>query len=639
MLRLKGIKQLVSLVCLFVVLLSQPVFPCTSLFLPSSPDSVLAANLDWATGTGIIYINKRDVQKTATFVNYPFTPLQWTSKYMSLTLSETGLEFPWEGMNEKGLAINSLMLPSTRLPVGSTAPAVNGMQFMQYLLDTSATTAEAIANAQSAQIAGAYATSQHYFLCDATGACATVENLRGSLVVHQGSTLPYAALANNNYQASLYNLSGLLAIDTPSQILALTGQDSLTRFEKAAILSSQYTPQSSDSTYAFSSLQTVREINTQWSLVFLLASSTLQWETTGSPTIKSVSLNQFDPHCSTGVQIFHVNSKASGDVTSSFYQYTAAEDNALAQSNVQTGSLSSISAAVVEAYPAALTRCTEENISLTSSANPSSLGQNITLTAKVMGTGTTVPTGTVVLQNGSTAIGTGALDSTGAAHFNISFLPLGSNSLTVTYAGDSSNASAASPPLVQTVYAYSTQTAISSSANPTIVNQPVTLMATVTSPQNAQPTGSVVFSKNGVTLGTVALSSGQAALNYTFGSEGSKSITAAYSGDANFAPSLSSAFSEGIGASPTATTLSSSSNPSLAGQQVTLTATVSSSYTASGMVTFYNGSSALGTVDLVNGQASLSFVFYCSGLKPLTAVFSSSSAAASTSAVLVQTVQ
>ncbi len=68
----------------------------------------------------------------------------------------------------------------------------------------------------------------------------------------------------------------------------------------------------------------------------------------------------------------------------------------------------------------------------------------------------------------------------------------------------------------------------------------------------------------------------------------------------------------------TTTSLTSSPNPSLLGQSVTLTATISS---GTGKVTFYDGLTVLGVVNLVGSQAVLSTSLLTSGSHSLTARF------------------
>ena len=67
---------------------------------------------------------------------------------------------------------------------------------------------------------------------------------------------------------------------------------------------------------------------------------------------------------------------------------------------------------------------------------------------------------------------------------------------------------------------------------------------------------------------------------------------------------------------PTVTRLTSSINPSLYGQDVSVTATVSPS-TSTGTITFYNGAEELGTANLRDGAATLQIITYPSILYPV----------------------
>ena len=88
---------------------------------------------------------------------------------------------------------------------------------------------------------------------------------------------------------------------------------------------------------------------------------------------------------------------------------------------------------------------------ITSSNNPSKLGQSVTFTATVTAaTGTTPPTGNVVFSDGATVLGTVALAGNGKASLTTSALTSGSHSVTAAYAGDSGHG-ASSASLTQTV--------------------------------------------------------------------------------------------------------------------------------------------------------------------------------------------
>jgi hypothetical protein len=76
------------------------------------------------------------------------------------------------------------------------------------------------------------------------------------------------------------------------------------------------------------------------------------------------------------------------------------------------------------------------SLTLTSSPNPSTVGQPVTFTARVTGNN---PTGTVTFSENGRVIGTAML-ANGVATFTIATLSVGSNAVTASYPGDANNA-------------------------------------------------------------------------------------------------------------------------------------------------------------------------------------------------------
>jgi hypothetical protein len=116
----------------------------------------------------------------------------------------------------------------------------------------------------------------------------------------------------------------------------------------------------------------------------------------------------------------------------------------------------------------------------------------------------------------------------------------------------------------------------------------------------------VVFQDGGSTIATVTVTSNQALFRTKFTTAGLHSITATYSGDTNNVGSVSPALTEQVVA-PTKTVVTTSGSPSLAGQPVTFTATVTSTYSAipdGELVTFYDGTKAMGTGATTSGVAT-----------------------------------
>jgi len=156
------------------------------------------------------------------------------------------------------------------------------------------------------------------------------------------------------------------------------------------------------------------------------------------------------------------------------------------------------------------------------------------------------------------------------------------------------------------------------SANPSIAGNLVVLTATLNPYSLASFTtdGETVTFYNGVTaLGTGTLSSGIAYQYLSSPPAGTDTLTASYSGDANFSVA-SGTVVQTVSQVATTLNLSSSTNPSIAGSQITLTATLNPYATSNPYdepilttdgetVTFYSGGKSIGIGALSSGVATL----------------------------------
>lgn len=165
---------------------------------------------------------------------------------------------------------------------------------------------------------------------------------------------------------------------------------------------------------------------------------------------------------------------------------------------------------------------------LTSSPNPSTLGQTANFSAAIATNGVGTPTGTVTFDDGSAVLGTSSV-SGGTALFSTAGLVAGEHSITATYSGDSTFSGSTSPALSQDVLA-TTTTILTSSPNPSKPGASVTFTATVTSSAGI-PIGSVQFLNGTTVLKTVNLVSGIAEYKTSKLAIGSNIVTAVYSGD------------------------------------------------------------------------------------------------------------
>ena len=248
---------------------------------------------------------------------------------------------------------------------------------------------------------------------------------------------------------------------------------------------------------------------------------------------------------------------------------------------------------------------------LNSSPNPAEFGQTITFTAVVAAVAPSAgtPSGTVYFLDGSTQIGSATL-SGDTATFTTSALTAGLHTLTARYGGVGGYNESTSTAVTQTVNHVATTTTVSSAPNPSAYGQAVTLTATVTASASGAGAfaGTVAFYDGATHLGSSGIDSGgTATLTTSSLLGGSHSITAVYGGGGNYSGSISAIHSHAVNATTTTTSITANApNPSVFGQGITITASVtSSSGTPTGTVEFFDSTTSLGTATLSSGTASL----------------------------------
>jgi len=232
--------------------------------------------------------------------------------------------------------------------------------------------------------------------------------------------------------------------------------------------------------------------------------------------------------------------------------------------------------------------------------------QPITFTAQVQHTGPGTPTNDVEFLDNGVVIGSMPIGSNGQASFTTSTLAGGPHFVLALYQGDSNFGPSNSLGVHVTVTKATSTTTLTSSVNPSLLGKPVTFTATVSSSAGT-PTGTVQFLNGTTVLATVQLNSGTAKFTTHHLPTGSNSITATYSGDSNNTASTSAPLNQ-IVLEPTSTILTASPNPASYGQEILLTATVTSSMGTppnGETVTFKQGAHILGIGTLTNGVATL----------------------------------
>ncbi len=269
----------------------------------------------------------------------------------------------------------------------------------------------------------------------------------------------------------------------------------------------------------------------------------------------------------------------------------------------------------------------------------------MTFTATVsVVTGVGSPTGTVQFFNGAGLLGSSPLSTSGSATFATSSLVAGLHAVTVVYSGDGNFTGSNSAALSQNVLRKTT-TVVTSNRTPTAnLGQNITFTATVRPVTGAgfPTTGAVQFNIDNANVGApVTLNAqGRATFSTATLTAGSHNVFATYNGTTVFAGSTSVVIVQIVNQAATTTTVTSNVNPSVFGQNVTLTARVQPNPGAGAIVVFSEGFLNLGSSPLdATGRARLTINTFGVGIHAVTAFYPGSvNYMASTSAVFNQTV-
>lgn len=299
------------------LLVSNSAFPCTSFALNHKGYLIFGTNYDNSFAPGMIYVNKRNVQKIGWEPSTNGKTATWVSRYGSVTFTCVGYQLAWAGMNEEGLVISTMALSETRNPAPDERPPLVSPLWMQYILDTCGTVEEVIECDRRIRISD---TRDHYLVCDRKGNCAVLEFLDGKMVYHTQEALPVKALANQLYSTCVDHWKH--KAPSPSN-----PYDSRNRFVRVANRMASYKAKKNKDAidYAFKILEDVypsNEETTRWSIVFDTKNFKIYYRSYNNKKIRGIDFNEFDFNCQTPVKMLEVHNDLSGDVTHSFIDYS-----------------------------------------------------------------------------------------------------------------------------------------------------------------------------------------------------------------------------------------------------------------------------------------------------------------------------
>jgi len=274
-----------SLILIVVFSFTRPIVACSAFFWAGN-GLTFGRNLDWYNGAGYLIKNNNGVKKYAYSISQT-NPASWTSKYGSFTFNQIGKEFPYGGINERGLVVEQLWLHAATYQDNNNE-TISELEWIQYQLDNYERVDEVIEHINQLTIKPIKATV-HYFIADRTGHSAVIDFIGGKVIISPNNSISQT-LTNTNYRASCaYYENNISKIDTASRL-------SEDRFCQVAENLKKYNPNNFEEAFKILSLSAEDEKNykTFWSIVYDVSNLEIRFRTYDNPTIKHIKLRDFN---------------------------------------------------------------------------------------------------------------------------------------------------------------------------------------------------------------------------------------------------------------------------------------------------------------------------------------------------------
>ncbi len=307
-------------------------YGCTTFVLKEGAQIVYGRNLDFNIGNGFIVNNQRGISKYA-FIASETNLMTWTSKFGSITFNQFGKEFPYGGMNEKGLVIAQMYLSETKYPDIDSRKVISVLQWIQYQLDVSSSVEEVIASDSILRISNEVSVGIHFLICDSEGKTATVEFIDGKMVYHKDEELPIPLLTNNTYDESISYLQQFDVLGGEKVIpwgniydIEWTNDNTLA-VNKVFATAANTMMKSQDSltliNKAFDVLQSVTINNhTKWSTVFDVTNKLIYFKNESREEIITLDFKDFDFESAQKTKVLDIQTATSDNVMNQFDNYS-----------------------------------------------------------------------------------------------------------------------------------------------------------------------------------------------------------------------------------------------------------------------------------------------------------------------------
>jgi hypothetical protein len=169
-----------------------PLWACSLFTALADPQrGVFGRNFDWEFSPALLlFTDPPDGYASVSMVDLAyFFDAPDVTQLMDLDLNDRSPllntpSMPFDGLNEKGLAIGMAAVPESPTPSDPNNKSVGSLGVMRMILDHAATVEDALAIMKGVNINWNCGPQLHYLIADASGEAALVEFVAGEMVVH-----------------------------------------------------------------------------------------------------------------------------------------------------------------------------------------------------------------------------------------------------------------------------------------------------------------------------------------------------------------------------------------------------------------------------------------------------------------------
>lgn len=298
--RVKRFRAFEHVALVFLVFVMEGVcHPCSTIARRGfDGDFSLGANYDWKARGGFVFLSPQGQYKAFSRIgNHDFhKSVSWVSRFASLTLSQFGRDYPMQGINEVGLAGAVLVAPADYPNDGSHGLLSENL-WLQYQLDNFENINQVVDHVNDFGIQKISA-DLHWFLCDSTGECVTIEFENSRAKVYRASDQHVQVLTNSSVTHSWHFFNQW----KQSGAVLPVGYGSFARFSRLAFRASQQGPVDMINALEDVSLDGF----TAWQTIFNLSKRSLQVRLPNQSWIE-VSFFGRELACNFGLEMLSLN--------------------------------------------------------------------------------------------------------------------------------------------------------------------------------------------------------------------------------------------------------------------------------------------------------------------------------------------